>query len=589
MAIDASGRRRRRQGGVRVDHINNPDRMRPAGARPPAQADVVIVGAGLAGLYAHHRLRKLGLSLVGFEAAPEVGGTWFWNRYPGARCDVESLEYSYSFSDELLETWRWSERFATQPEILRYVNHVADRFDLRRDVAFDTRVIAADYDAEATLWTVRTDRGDVVRCRFLLATVGSLSLPKAPEFEGLEDFQGRWVQTSAWPREPVEIEGKRVAVIGVGSSGIQSIPEIAKQAAHLTVFQRTPNFSVPAHNGPVDPEFEAAVRADYQAHHRRIRQTRGGQTSRIQTGLSAFEVSDAERRAKFEEAWALGTFTLQSVFKDTGTNLEANALVAEFVRDKIRAIVKDPKVAERLCPRDYPLGTKRLCLDTDYYATFNRPNVELVDVRATPIERITARGVKTAEAEHPVDLIVFATGFDAMTGPLLAMNIRGIDGIDLREVWRDGPATYLGLMIAGFPNLFMVNGPGSPSVLTNMIASIEHHVDWITDAITHLIDTRQNRMEATAEAQDAWTEEVAKVAARTLYPQAKSWYMGANVPGKPQVFMAYVGGFDVYTARCGKIVEQGYAGFRISGGDPRLEPAGGSPRISPAMAEGPAQ
>jgi cyclohexanone monooxygenase len=529
-----------------------------------ASVDVVVIGAGLGGLYAHHRFRQLGLSVRGFEQAPEVGGTWFWNRYPGARCDVESLDYCYSFSGELLDEWRWSERFATQPEILKYVNHVADRFDLRRDIAFETRVAAARYDEAANRWTVETNRGETVRCKFLVTTVGSLSLPKAPDYPGLEDFEGRWVQTGAWPRDEVAIAGKRVAVIGTGSSGMQSIPLIAEAAAHLTVFQRTPNYSVPARNGPTPPEHEAQVRANYLEYRRQLKQTKAGMRSPMQTGRSALEATPEERRARFEEAWRFGTFSIQSVFNDTSTNIEANHHVAEFVRDKIRQTVKDPDVAERLTPRDYPLGAKRLVLDTDYHATFNRPNVELVDIRETPIERITAKGIKTADKEYPVDLIVFATGFDAVTGPLLALNITGTGGRTLKEGWKDGPATYLGLAISGFPNLFTVNGPGSPSVLTNMIASIEHHVDWIADCIGYMRKTGLERIEATPEAQAAWTEEVRQVAEHTLYPRANSWYMGANVPGKPRVFLAYVGGLDTYAARCGQVVEQDYSGFRFT-------------------------
>jgi cyclohexanone monooxygenase len=518
----------------------------------------------LGGLYAHHRLRKLGLTIAGFEAGSDVGGTWFWNRYPGARCDVESLEYCYSFSEELLEEWRWSERYATQAEILRYVSHVADRFDLRRDIAFETRVIGADWDEAACGWTVRTDKGDEVRCRYLVTTVGSLSLPKTPDFEGLEDFDGRWVLTGAWPPEGVDYAGKRVAVIGTGSSGMQSIPLIAEKAAHLTVFQRTPNYSVPAHNGPVDRQFESDVRADYPAYCRKIRRTRGGMRMPLNTHQSALEVSEAEREAKYEEAWGFGTFALQSIFNDTTVNPQANAHAADFVRRKIREIVKDPEVAERLSPRDYPFGTKRLVLDTDYWATFNRPNVELVDLRATPIKRITPKGIKSGAKEYPVDLIVFATGFDAATGPLLALNLRGVGGLTLKEAWSDGPHTYLGLAIAGFPNFFTVNGPGSPSVLTNMIASIEHHVDLIADLIAHMRAHGLARAEAEPQAQAGWTDEVRLVADATLFPRANSWYMGANVPGKPRVFLAYVGGFDNYQKRCEAIVREGYAGLRLS-------------------------
>jgi cyclohexanone monooxygenase len=532
-------------------------------AAPPL-VDVVVIGAGFAGLYAHHKFREINLAVFGFEAAPEVGGTWFWNRYPGARCDVESLDYAYSFSPELLDEWRWSERFATQPEILRYINHVADRFDLRRDIAFNTRVTAATYDDAANLWVVETNRGDTVRCRYLLSAVGSLSLPKAPEIAGLEDFSGRWVQTGAWPRDGVDVAGKRVAVIGTGSSGIQSVPILADEAAHVTVFQRTPNYSVPAHNGPIDPEYEARVRAEYVAHCKSNRHTKGGVPSRINTGLSAMEVSEAERRAKFEEAWQFGTFALQSVFRDITSNLDSNAAAAAFVHEKIRSAVKNPAIADKLIPRSFPFGTKRLCLDTNYYATFNRNNIDLVDIREAPLERITQAGIKTTEKEYPFDLIVFATGFDAVTGPLLALNITGADGRSLKHAWRDGPQSYLGLMISGFPNLFTVNGPSSPSVLANMLQTIEHHVDLIVDCISSMEKSGFDRVDADEEAQLAWAHEVANIAEMTLYTKADSWYMGANVPGKPRVFLMYIGGLDRYVERCDAIARDNYAGFNFS-------------------------
>ena len=530
----------------------------------PGNVDVVVIGAGFAGLYAHHKLRELGLTAFGFEAAPDVGGTWYWNCYPGARCDVESLDYAYSFSVELLDDWKWSERFATQPEILQYINHVADRFGLRRDYAFETKVVAADFEDASSHWIVRTDRGDAVRCRYLLSGVGGLSLPKAPEIEGLDDFRGRWLQTGSWPKEAVDVSGKRVAVIGTGSSGIQCIPLLAQEAAHLTVFQRTPNFSVPAHNGQIDPVHEAEVRSDYLNHHKRNRMTKGGVPPRINTGKSAMEVSDEERTAKFEEAWNFGTFALQSVFNDTSSNPQSNACAAAFVHEKIRAAVKDPVLAEKLLPRTFPFGTKRMCLDTDYYATFNRDNVSLVDIRETPIGRITKEGIETSEAEYPFDLIVFATGFDAVTGPLFALNITGADGLKLRDAWEDGPQSYLGLMIAGFPNLFTVNGPSSPSVLANMLQTIEHHVDWIVDCIAYAESNGFVRVEADEAAQVAWAHEVANMAEKTLYTKANSWYMGANVPGKPRVFLMYIGGLDRYVERCDQIVSNGYVGFKFA-------------------------
>jgi cyclohexanone monooxygenase len=533
------------------------------GPKPPAEADIVVIGAGVGGLYAHYRFRKLGMSVFGFEQAPEVGGTWFWNRYPGARCDVPSLEYNFSFSEELLEEWQWSERYATQPEIERYINHVADRFDLRRDIAFSTKVTGCTWDEDTRRWTVETDRGDSVACRFLVTTVGCLSVPKPPEYPGLDTFEGQWVLTGAWPREPVEMEGKRIAVIGTGSSGIQAIPEIAKQAAQLTVFQRTPNYSVPARNGPTDPEFEKKVRADYPGFHRQLRRTLAAQTL-PPARASALDMTEEERNALFEEIWDKGGFGLQGSFRDVTTSEAANEVVAEFARRKIDEIVEDPEVAEALKPRSYPFGTKRLCLDTDYFATYNRDNVELVDLRKTPIERITAKGIETSEREYDLDLIVFATGFDAMTGPLVNLNITGTDGRSLREEWQDGPSSYLGLAISGFPNLFTVNGPSSPSVLTNMIPAAEHHVEWIADCIAHMREHGIDRIEADPAAEAEWAEHTGEVANRTLYPKANSWYVGANVPGKPRVFMAYIAGFDVYQDRCAEIAKDDYAGFRMS-------------------------
>ena len=530
----------------------------------PQQVDVVVVGAGFAGLYAHYRLRELGNTAFGFEGAPDVGGTWYWNCYPGARCDVESLDYSYSFAPELLEEWKWSERFATQSEILQYANFVADRFDLRRDYKFETKVIAADFDEAANQWIVKTDRGDVVRCRYLLAAVGGLSVPKAPEIEGIESFTGRWVQTGNWPKDPIDVAGTRVAVIGTGSSGIQCIPLLAQEAAQLTVFQRTPNFSVPAHNGPIDPAYETEVRADYSGHHKRNRMTKGGVPPRINTGKSAMEVSEEERRAKFEEAWNFGTFALQSVFNDTSSNPESNAAAAAFVHKKIRSIVNDPVLAEKLLPKTFPFGTKRLCLDTNYYATFNRDNVNLVDIRETPIERITPAGVQTSEHEYPFDLIVFATGFDAVTGPLFALNLTGKDGGKLKDAWAQGPQSYLGLMVSDFPNLFTVNGPSSPSVLANMLQTIEHHVDWIVDCIAYMEKNGFVRIDADEAAQIAWAHEVANMADKTLYTKADSWYMGANVPGKPRVFLMYIGGLDRYVERVEQIVAEGYSGFNFT-------------------------
>ncbi|HLZ83141.1 MAG TPA: NAD(P)/FAD-dependent oxidoreductase [Caulobacteraceae bacterium] len=526
--------------------------------------DVVVVGAGFAGMYMLHRLRGLGFSVRVYETGDGVGGTWYWNRYPGARVDVESQEYSYSFSDELEDEWQWSERYASQPELLRYANHVADRFDLRRDIRFETRVTAAHYDEAANRWTVATDRGERVSARFCIMATGCLSAIKEPDFPGRETFQGRSYQTSRWPAEGVDLSGQRVAVIGTGSSAIQSIPVIAEEAAHVTVFQRTPNYSVPAHNGPLDPVAIAAWKAERAENRRRQRASQGGFLSSNPNPQSALEVDEETRRRVFEERWARGGFAIGGAFSDMVINPEANAVAAAFVAGKIREIVKDPRTADILTPKTYPFATKRLCVDTAYYATYNRPNVSLVDAAATPIEAITPTGLRTSERDFAFDAIVYAIGFDAMTGPLLRIDIRGRGGVGLGEVWAEGPKSYLGLMIAGFPNLFTITGPGSPSVLSNMIVSIEQHVEWISDCLSHLRDRRLGVIEAEAPAQAAWVAHVNENAAATLYPQANSWYMGANIPGKPRVFMPYVGGVGPYRETCDAVAANGYEGFVLT-------------------------
>jgi cyclohexanone monooxygenase len=524
--------------------------------------DAVIVGAGFAGLYMLHRLRGLGLTAQVFEAGKGVGGTWYWNRYPGARCDVESMDYSYSFSDELQQEWRWTERYSSQPEILRYINHVADRFDLRRDIQLETRVTAALFDEATGRWTVRTDRGHEVSAQFCIMATGCLSTTQKPKFEGLEDFKGKWYHTGYWPHEGVDFTGQRVGIIGTGSSAIQSIPIIAAQAAHLFVFQRTPNFSVPAHNAPLDPEYERAVKASYAEFRRQARESRVGFVVE-RNDKSALEVSDEERTREYEARWSRGGLGFSSTFNDLLISKDANDTAAEFFRAKIRSIVRDPEVAETLVPKHYPLGTKRLCVDTSYYATFNRDNVTLVDLTKTPIETITPGGLRTSEQAYTLDSIVFAIGFDAMTGSLLAMDIRGRDGQTLKDKWAEGPKTYLGMAVAGFPNLFAITGPGSPSVLSNMIVSIEQHADWIADCIAYLREHDRTRIEATAEAESEWVQHVNDVGHATLYPQANSWYMGANIPGKPRMFMPYIGGVGVYRQKCDEVAAKGYEGFQL--------------------------
>jgi cyclohexanone monooxygenase len=526
--------------------------------------DAVVIGAGLAGLYAHHRLRRLDLTIQGYEAAADVGGTWWWNRYPGARCDVESMDYCYSFSPDLEQEWTWSERYATQPEILRYVNHVADRFDLRRDVQFETRVTAATWDEAAQRWDVVTNRGNRVSAQFCIMAVGCLSAAKRPEVEGIDAFRGPSFHTGQWPHEGVDFTGLRVGVVGTGSSGIQSIPLIARQAAHLTVFQRTPNFTMPAKNAPLDPESVAARKGRYREHRQAMRESRAGVVVPAPEE-SALSVDGAARKARYESAWESGTlYGMVAAFNDLLVNRDANETAAEFARSRIRDIVEDPEVADRLSPRQHAFGTKRPCLDTDYYATYNRDNVTLVDVRSTPIVEVTSTGIRTTSEEYALDAIVFATGFDAMTGPLLGPDITGVAGLSLRDKWAAGPRTYLGIATAGFPNLFTVTGPGSPSVLVNMAVAIEQHVDWIADCIGYLREQGLASIDATIEAEDHWVDHVNQVAGHTLFPTANSWYMGANVPGKPRVFMPYIGGFPRYTEVCNTVAADGYRGFTLT-------------------------
>jgi cation diffusion facilitator CzcD-associated flavoprotein CzcO len=527
------------------------------------QVDAVIVGAGFAGLYALYRMRGLDLSAQVFEAGDGVGGTWYWNRYPGARCDVESMDYSYSFSDELQQEWRWTERYSAQPEILSYINHVADRFDLRRDVRFSTRVTEAVFDEAAARWTVRTDRGDEVAARFCIMATGCLSTPQLPPpFPGIETFEGKWYHTGRWPHEGVDFTGQRVGIIGTGSSAIQSIPLIAQQAAQLFVFQRTPNYSIPAHNTALDPDYEQQVKANYAEFRREARESRIGFVAQA-NNYAALSISAEERRREYEARWNRGGLGFGFAFTDLLTDERANETAAEFFRDKIRSIVRDPNVAEVLAPRDYPLGTKRMCVDTSYYDTFNRDNVTLVNLRETPIETITAHGLRTSEGEYPLDAIVFAIGYDAMTGALSNIDIRGRGGETLRRKWADGPRSYLGLAIAGFPNLFTITGPGSPSVLSNMIVSIEQHVDWIADCIAYLREHGLRTAEATTAAEEAWVAHVNEVGHATLYPRANSWYMGANIPGKPRIFMPYIGGVGIYRQKCDEVAANDYAGFSL--------------------------
>lgn len=526
------------------------------------ELDAVIVGAGFSGIYMLHRLRALGLSARVIEAASGVGGTWYWNCYPGSRCDVESMTYSYSFSDDVQQEWEWSARYATQPEILKYMNHVTDRFDLRRDMQFETRVTAGAFDESTNRWRIETDRGERLTAKYCVMATGCLSRPRVPDYEGLDSFEGDWYHTGFWPHEDVDFTGKRVAVIGTGSSGIQSIPVIARQAAYLTVFQRTPNYSIPAWDGPLPAAEERQIKANYADFRRQARETSTGLPAEIRE-TSALETSAEEREREFEARWTTGGFPFLFAYGDTLTDGRANELAAEFVRGKIRERVDDPAVAELLCPDDHPFGTKRLCVDTDYYEAYNRDNVTLVSLRESPIAAITPRGLRTSEADFDVDAIVFATGFDAMTGALFNIDIRGRDGVALKEKWLAGPRAYLGIGSAGFPNLFTITGPGSPSVVSNMMVSIEQHVDWVTECIGHLERHGFEYIEPTVEAEDEWVEHVNETAADTLFPEANSWYVGANIPGKSRVFAPYIGGAARYREKCEDVVENGYEGFAL--------------------------
>jgi cyclohexanone monooxygenase len=523
--------------------------------------DAIVVGAGFAGLAMLQRLRELGLSARAFESGSGVGGTWFWNRYPGARCDIESLEYSYQFSDELQQEWEWTERYATQPEILRYLDHVADRFDLRRDIQLDARVRSATWDDARGRWTVETASGARATARYCIMATGCLSSPNDPAFPGLDAFARPVLHTGRWPHGGVGLAGQRVGLVGTGSSALQALPLVAAEAEHVFVFQRTPTYSVPAHNHPLDPDFQRRVKADYPGLRRRAAQMLTGFDTRPSEKL-AFSVDAAERRAEYEDRWARGGLPFLSAYADLLLSREANDTAAEFVRGKIREIVRDPALADALSPRQ-AIGCKRLCVDSGYYDSFNRPNVTLVDVARAPIEGVTRRGLRTSERVYELDTLILATGFDAMTGALLRIDVRGRDGLPLARKWAEGPRTYLGLATAGFPNLFTITGPGSPSVLSNMVPSIEQHVRWIGDCLAYLGQHGLGRIEATAVAEDAWVGHVNDVAGLTIFPSCNSWYLGANVPGKPRVFMPYLG-VPTYAQRCDEVMAKGYEGFALA-------------------------
>ena len=537
-----------------------------AGNEQDEQFDAVIIGAGFAGMYMLHALREQGFRARVVEVADDVGGTWYWNRYPGARCDVESLEYSYSFSPELEQEWEWTERYAGQPEILRYAQHVADRFDLRRDIQFETCVLSADFDDATTGWTIVTRSNDgteqTTRAQFMITAVGCLSSTNLPKFPGRDTFAGPSYHTGTWPHEGVDFTGKRVAMIGTGSSAVQSIPLIAKQAAHLTVFQRTASYTVPAHNRGLTPDEVAEVKADYASLRAANRQMAGGFGARSARGdIGAFEVTPEARATEYQQRWEVGGLSFLGGYNDIILSPGSNETAAEFVRSKIAEIVTDSATAALLTP-SHVIGCKRLCVDTGYYETFNRGNVSLVDVSTRPIEEVTATGVRVGGIDFSVDAIVYATGFDAMTGSLLKINARG-PAISLQDAWAAGPRTYLGLSVHGLPNMFTISGPGSPSVLTNMITSIEQHVEWIRDCLVSMRSHGLRSIEAAEAAQDAWVDYVNAVADMTLFPTCNSWYLGANVPGKTRVFMP-LPGFPPYAEQCDAVAANGYVGFVLT-------------------------
>lgn len=529
-------------------------------AEPDTTCNALVVGAGFAGLYSVHKLRSMGLSAQGIEAAPDVGGVWFWNRYPGARCDVESMQYSFGFDDALQQDWVWTERFAAQPEILRYLNHVADRFALREDFRFSTRVTAASYDAARGRWSVETDDGASWDARFLIMASGSLSVPRLPDIPGIHDFAGKVLHTGAWPDEPVYLNGLRVGVIGTGSSGVQAIPRIAAEAAHVTVFQRTPNFVIPARNKPLSDDVQQHWKAKYPEYRAKAKEVG---TFYEFSDRPAMSVTPEQREAEYARRWAVGGVNFVHSFNDIYLDAEANATAAAFVHARIREAVKDPETAERLCPKDHPLGAKRICVGSDYYETYNRPNVSLIDLRADPIARIEADAVVTESARHEIHVLVSATGYDALTGALTGIDIAGRGGVKLAAKWRDGPTNYLGLMTADFPNLFVITGPGSPSVLVNMVVGIEQHVEWIADCIGWMDANGVGTIEADPQAERDWIEHVNEEADKTLFVKANSWYIGANIPGKPRVFLPYVGGIGRYRKRCDAVAAEGYEGFLL--------------------------
>ena len=527
------------------------------------ELDVIIVGAGFSGLYMLYKMRKMNLKALIIERASDAGGTWFWNRYPGARCDIESIEYSYSFSDELQQEWNWSNRYSDQSEILEYINYVVKKFNLKENIVFNTSVKSAKFDEKLKNWIVETDSKSY-SSKFCVMATGTLSSIKQPNFDGLENFKGDWYVTGEWPHEKLDFTSKKVAIIGTGSSAVQSIPVIAEEAKNLTVFQRSPNYTIPANNRPLTEKELSNAKSSYDQIREKAKYTRAGIGYNQFDERKLLDLSSEEIKKELNNRWKMGGQEIFTAgFTDVGVSLEANKIVADFVKSKIREIVKDPNVAKLLSPED-AIGCKRLCADTNYFETYNRENVELIDLNSNPINSITENGILTKNKEFKFDTIIFATGFDAMTGALQAIDITGKNGKKLKQVWKDGPKSFLGLLINGFPNLFTVTGPGSPSVLTNMMVAIEQHVEWISDCINFLSKSNLNEVEADELFQIEWMDHIEEVAKNTLRYTCNSWYVGANVPGKKRVFMPYAGGFGKYREKCDEIAENNYSILRIS-------------------------
>ena len=524
--------------------------------------DVVVVGAGFSGLYLLYRLRKAGFSTRVFERGGDVGGTWYWNRYPGARCDVESLQYSYSFDEQLQQEWHWPEKFSAQPDILAYANHVADRFNLKKDIEFNIEVKASWFDENLKTWKITTNTGEEINAQYFIMATGCISTTQIPNIKGLSDYVGNTFHTGDWPHEEVDFSGQSIAVIGTGSSGIQSIPVLAKQAKKLTVFQRTPNYSIPSQNEPMTKKYERSWKDVYSERRKEMRYSAHGSLKDL-NDVPALSVDEDQRQELYTKRWAIGGTGFLGSFNDLLTNADANYTAAEYVRQQIQRVVKDKETAEILCPRSYPIGTKRICIDTGYFETYNRENVRLVDISKKHIQRLVTDGIIVDDQLYAFDSIIFATGFDAMTGSIFNVDIKGRDGLALKEKWNAGPKTYLGLMSASFPNLFMITGPGSPSVKSNMIMSIEQHVDLVIETLLSMRRKGLSVVEPELEAENKWVDHVQEVANKTLFPQANSWYMGANIPGKPRLFMPYIGGVGAYREICEEIVANNYRGFKF--------------------------